>query len=333
MYPGFQMGDLSDDNFKFARQVGVENIVAGNLGELLPNGRKVWKKEDLVNMRERAESHGIKIDVIALPLSSHYIERAENPNIMLGTPERDKEIDDICECIRIAGEAGIPCLKYNLTLLGVVTSHRTQGRGGAIYRSFDYSRLKEENEKLTPAGQVTADMMWERITYFLERTIPVAESSKVKMACHQHDPAMPHDTGYRGINRVLGTVEGVKKFIDIIDSPYHGLNFCQGTCAEMLKNPGKEILDVIRYFGQRKKIFMVHFRNIRGSFLNFDEVYIDEGDVDMWQAMKVYKEVGYHGIFCPDHVAKSEQDSPWGHRQRAFTAGYIKALIKAVNNP
>ena len=331
MYPAFQMGDLSDDNLKFARQVGVEHIVACNLHDLLPKGQKVWKKSDLVQMRERAESHGITIDVLALPLSSHYIERAENPNIMLGTPERDREIDATCDCIRMAGEAGIPCLKYNLTLLGVISTHRTEGRGGAIYRSFDYEKVK--GEPMTPAGRVTAEMMWERISYFIERVIPVAEASNVKMACHQHDPAVPHDTGVRGINRVLGSFDGVKKFIDLIDSPYHGLNFCQGTCAEMLKDPGKEIFDVIRYFGQRKKIFMVHFRNIRGSFLKFDEVYIDEGDVDMWQAMKVYKEVGYQGVFCPDHVAKSEQDTPWGHRQRAFTAGYIKALIKAVNNP
>ncbi len=78
---------------------------------------------------------------------------------------------------------------------------------------------------------------------------------------------------------------------------------------------------------------MVHFRNIRGKRLNFEETYIDEGDVDMWEAMKVYKAVGYDGVSCPDHVARSEQDSSWGHRQRAYTAGYIKALIKAINNP
>ena len=77
---------------------------------------------------------------------------------------------------------------------------------------------------------------------------------------------------------------------------------------------------------------MVHFRNIRGKRLDFEETYIDEGDVDMWEAMKVYKEAGYDGVFCPDHVARSEQDSRWGHRQRAFTAGYIKALIKAVQD-
>ncbi len=53
----------------------------------------------------------------------------------------------------------------------------------------------------------------------------------------------------------------------------------------------------------------------------------------MWEAMKVYKGVDYDGVFCPDHVAESDRDSAWGHRQRAYTAGYIKALIKAAQNP
>jgi mannonate dehydratase len=325
------MGDLSDDNLKFAKQIGVDNIVTASTSDLIPEGRGYWDADALGQLRERVEARGISIDVMALPLSSHYITRAENPNIMLGTPERDREIDNICECIRAAGQAGIPCLKYNLTILGVLTTGRTPGRGGVSLREFNYEAMKDE--PLTEAGRVTAEMMWERIDYFLKRVIPVADEYKVKMACHQHDPGVPRDGGARGVHRVLGSVEGVKKFIDLVDSPYHGLNFCQGTMSEMLEKPGQEIFDVIRYFGERKKIFMVHFRNIRGGFLKFEEVYIDEGDVDMWQAMKVYKEVGYDGIFCPDHVPRSDQDTPWGHRQRAFTAGYIKALIKAVNNP
>lgn len=331
MHVGLQMGDLSDDNLKFAKQIGVNHIVAASTRGLIPEGGRYWKAEDLIELRERLESFGIEIDVMALPMSSSLITRAENPNIMLGTKERDREIDDICECIRAAGRAGIPCLKYNLTILGVLSTGRSEGRGGVSYREFDYEKMKDEPE--TEAGRMTAEMMWERISYFVERVIPVAEEYKVGMACHQHDPAVPHDVGVRGVNRVLGSVEGVKKFVDLVDSPYHGLNFCQGTVSEMLEKPGEELFDVIRYFGERKKIFMVHFRNIRGGFLKFEEVYVDEGDVDMWEAMKVYREVGYEGVFCPDHVPRSEQDSGWGHRQRAFTAGYIKALIKAVENP
>ncbi len=48
-------------------------------------------------------------------------------------------------------------------------------------------------------------------------------------------------------------------------------------------------------------IFNVHFRNISGRFLDFRETFIDDGDVDMLRAMRVYKEVGYDGMMMPDH--------------------------------
>ena len=141
---------------------------------------------------------------------------------------------------------------------------------------------------------------------------------------------MPRGRGYQGVETVLGTVDGLKRFVSIAENPYHGLNFCQGTVAEMLKKPGEEIFDVIRYFGGRGKIFNVHFRNIRGGFLNFQETFIDDGDVDMLKAMRVYKEVGYDGMLMPDHVPRVPAD-PRGWQAFAFTFGYIKALIAAVS--
>ena len=82
------------------------------------------------------------------------------------------------------------------------------------------------------------------------------------------------------MHRVLGSVDGWKKFISLSDSPYHGLNCCQGTVSEMLPKPGGEIYDVIRYFGSRGRIFNIHFRNIKGGFANFQETFPDNGDVD-----------------------------------------------------
>jgi mannonate dehydratase len=100
----------------------------------------------------------------------------------------------------------------------------------------------------------------------------------------------------------LGTVAGLQRFVTMHDSPYHGLNFCQGTVAEMLDDPGREIFDVIRWFGARGKLFNVHFRNIRGGKLNFMEVFPDEGDMDMTRSLQVYQEVGYQYMIMPDHV-------------------------------
>jgi mannonate dehydratase len=324
---GTQHGS-SDEILRLLAAFGV-NHICGTLPSVRLDER--WSVEGLLKLRERVESFGIKLEMAPLPLSASYITEAENPQIMLGqSPERDREIDDICHMIRNAARAGIPILKYNLSILGVVRTEPTVGRGGATYRTFVYNRAKRE-PPLTEAGPVNADQYWERISYFLKRVIPVAEEHKVKMACHPHDPGMPRDKGYRGVHAVLGSVEGLKRFIDIMPSEYHGLNFCQGTVSEMLQKPGDEIFDVIRYFGSRRKIFNVHFRNIRGGFLDFQETFIDDGDVDMLKAMRVYKEVGYDGMMMPDHVPEISGDVQ-GYQAFAYTFGYIKAVIAAVDS-
>jgi mannonate dehydratase len=281
-------------------------------------------------MRELAEKHGITVDMVPLPfLSSSHIDREKRGAIMLAdSPERDRDIEDIQKMIQACAKAGVPAIKYNMSLLGVLRTERTPGRGGTSYSTW---RLKEAKPAtpLTRAGKVNAERFWERITYFLDRVIPVANEYKIRMACHQHDPGVPPE-GYQGIDRVLGTVNGLKKFISIRESPYHGLNFCQGTVTEMLQDPGREIFDVIRYFGTRKKIFNVHFRNIRGKRDNFQEVYPDEGDVNMWKAMLTYKEVGYPYMLMPDHVPH-HPDDPGGRQAFAFCYGYIKALVQAAS--
>jgi mannonate dehydratase len=262
-------------------------------------------------------------------LSNAPIGRAENPNLLLGkSPERDREIDQICQMIRNAARAGIPAVKYNLTLLGVVRTEPTAGRGGARYSTFVYDQARQDGPP-AESGPVSADALWERITYFLKRVVPVAEECKVRLCCHPHDPAMPPQ-GYRGVQRVLGSVDGLKRFVETVPSPYHGLNFCQGSVAEMLEKPGEQIYDVIRHFGSRGKIFNVHFRNIKGGYLRFQETFPDDGDLDMLRALRVYKEVGYDGMIMPDHVPRIEGDQG-GAQAFAFAFGYIQGLIQVVN--
>jgi mannonate dehydratase len=317
----------SDSDLRVLAALGVNHICSALPSRTLDEN---WSVEGLTRLRERVERFGIQLAMVPLPLSSLYISRAENPHIMLGkSPERDREIEQICQMIRNAAKAGIPAVKYNLTILGVVRTESTRGRGGARYSTFVHDKAKQDGPPVE-SGPVGVEAMWERITYFLQRVVPVAEECKVRLCCHPHDPAMPQ-SGFRGVHRVLGTVDGLKRFVDIMPSKYHGLNFCQGTVAEMLKDPRKEIADVIRYFGRRGKIFNVHFRNIKGGYLHFQETFPDDGDVDMIQAMRVYKEVGYDGMIMPDHAPQIDGDA--GRAQAfAFALGYIQALIQLVNS-
>jgi mannonate dehydratase len=223
--------DSSDEALAVLAALGVDHICSALPSEKLD---EAWSVEGLTRLRERVEGFGIHLDMVPLPMSSHEIAHAENPNILLGrSPERDREIDGICRMIASAARAGIPAVKYNLTLLGVVRTEPTRGRGGARYSTFSYARARPD-PPLTIAGPVSDEAYWERIEYFLDRVVPVAEEHKVRIACHPQDPGMPRESGYRGVHTVLGSVDGLERFVSYRESPYHGLNFCQGTVSEML---------------------------------------------------------------------------------------------------
>lgn len=316
----------SDQDLRVLTALGVNHICSALPSRTIDES---WSVAGLTRLRERVERFGIKLDMVPLPLSNSAVSRAENPNILLGkSPGRDREIERICRMIRNAAKAGIPAVKYNLTLLGVIRTESTRGRGRARYSTFVYAKAKGDRP-LPDVGTVSEEAMWERISYFLKPVVPVAEECKVRLCCHPHDPPMPRGKAFRGVHCVLGSVDGLKRFLDIVPSKYHGLNFCQGTVCEMLKDPAREIDDVIRYFGKRGKIFNVHFRNIKGGHLAFRESFPDDGDVDMLRALRVYREVGYDGMIMPDHVPHIDGDAG-GAQAFAFAFGYIQALIQMV---
>jgi mannonate dehydratase len=322
---GCQRGPTSDQMLDYFKRHGIDHIC----GHPPPSGDKgYWDRDDLSQLRERVEKRRIRLIMIEPEMSSSYITRAKRASIMLGqSPDRDRQIEFVCKTIQAAAQAGIPTLKYNLTVLGVVRTESATGRGGVKLSTWKFSQAKQE-PPLTEAGPMPAGTMWERITYFLDRVIPVANEYKVRMACHPHDPGMP-PAGFRGVDRVLGTVAGLRKLLSIRESPYHGLNFCQGTVAEMLADPGKEIYAVIREFAGKGKIFNVHFRNIRGRRDDFVETFPDEGDIDMWRALLEYKRAGYAGMLMPDHMP-THPDDPCGRQAFAYGYGYIKAMIQAA---
>ena len=324
---GCQSAPTNDTHLKYLARYGVRNICGY---PEIADGRLYATVEELARMRDLAEKNGIAIDCVAPPfLESSHIDKEKHPAIMLAqSPERDRDIESMQNLIRNCAKTGLPSIKYNMSILGVLRIGRTPGRGDATYSTWRLSQA-HPSPPLTRAGRVDADMFWERIAYFLDRVIPVANEYKIRMACHPHDPGVPPE-GYQGVVRVLGTVDGLKKFIAIQESPYHGLNFCQGTVSEMLQDPGTEIYDVIRYFGSRKKLFNVHFRNIRGHRNDFVEVYPDEGDVNFVKVIKVYKEIGYPYMLMPDHVPVAPND-PNGLQSFAFCYGYIRALIQSVD--
>jgi mannonate dehydratase len=152
------------------------------------------------------------------------------------------------------------------------------------------------------------------------------------MACHPYDPpGLPF--GYQGAENwdAPDVFAALKRYEAVVDSPYNGFQLCLGTTAEGLKNPKADVLPIVRYLGERGKIYQIHMRNIRGGLWDFQEVYPDEGEMDFFRIMRVLRDVQFAGSILPDHMPK-HADDPGSLQSYAFGYGYIKALIQSVNS-
>ena len=295
MYVGTQFGCRHDTDIEVLAQLGVMHV-----DQMPTEPWEEWTADTLKALRERFDRYGIELEMIHVPLGSRNAFVNAAGAIFLGpSGERDRQIERMCETVRMAAEAGLRGLNYNVTLLGHLRTGPRYGRGGAKLSSFELDKL-DQSLGTFEGGPADEDTMWERIGHWLQNIMPVAEEYRIQMACHPSDPGIGYGVEYR----------------------------CM---AESLENPRADIYEVIRYFGEREKIFNIHFRNIKGGLGNFVEVFPDEGDVDMLKALRTLKEVGYRYMIMPDHVPGLSGAEP--HQVGfAYTYGYIHALSQAVND-
>ncbi|TQS70068.1 TIM barrel protein [Rhodobacteraceae bacterium] len=317
MHLGTQFPARDDSDYQVMKQLGVDHICADPEGDW-----REWDLDHLVRFRKKVESFGLTLDMVQLPLASVSVDRAQCRDVLMAGPQRDAEIDRICQLITDCGAAGIPAVKYNFNFIGIPRTPMEQGRGGSKNEAFRWDLADQDAEG--PAGILAEEEIWDRLRYLLDRLVPVAERAGVRLACHPHDPATP--PGYKGVTRILGTVEGLKRFAQMYDSPVHGLNFCIGTLGEMVEDVS-EVPEITRWFTTRGKVMNVHFRNISGARYSFMETFPEEGDIDMPAVLDVLHETGYQYMVMPDHAPTLS-----GENQRgvafAFCYGYIAALMQ-----
>lgn len=308
--------DISDQTLRWAAQLGIHWLaLSGRLAD--PEGKGYWTEEGCQAVADRVSQHGLEVGIMMVNIP---------PAVILGRPERDEGIAQVVQSIQAAASAGYPVVEYNFYNHRAVEGYgQRPGRGGALYTDYIDRRM----QALPPrpdVGEPTEDETWERLEYFQKAVMPVAESLGIRLALHPNDPPPPRS---RGAAQVLTTLEGMKRLVDLVPSTANGITFCQGSFSEW---PGMDIVAAIHYFGSRDKIHHVHFRNPRGTFPEYVETFIDEGDTDMVLAMKAYRDVRYRFTLCSDHVPKMTDDLAFGLIGRAFNHGYIKALIHSVDH-
>jgi mannonate dehydratase len=258
------------------------------------------------------------------------------PNALYGRPGRDEEIEKVKASIRAAGRAGVPVVEYNFYAHRLTEGYYEEpGRGGAGMTAYDYDRAKEL-PPLPEVGAHTLEAMWANITYFLKAVVPVAEGAGVRLALHPNDPPVPLS---RGSGQIMATLEGWKRLIGIVPSPANGITYDCGVTREL----GEDPVAVCRYFGERDRINHVHYRNVRvrRPYLDYTEVFPDEGQVDMLAVMKELVRQRYPRAIYPEHPRALDADrerpgfKPYypgggGYAGLVYNVAYTKAMLQAA---
>ncbi|HUV71323.1 MAG TPA: mannonate dehydratase [Terracidiphilus sp.] len=312
-------GGVTDEAMRSVVQLGVRHVLAG--GPPIP-----WTVEQLQPIVDRLKAGGVTLGNLMF---------AGFPNTLYGRPGRNEEIEKVCASIEAAGKVGLPVMEYNFYAHRAMEGYFEQtGRGGAGLTGVDDERMKGL-PPLLAEGTHTLEEMWVNITYFLKAVIPVAEKANVRLALHPNDPPFPLS---RGSQQIMGTVAGWKHLIEIVDSPANGITFDCGVTREM----GEDPVAVCQYFGSRDRINHVHYRNphVMKAYLQYDEGFIDEGDVNMFAVMRELLKVNYTREIYPEHPRALDYDrvrgpihgypGGGGYTGDVYDIAYAKAMLQAA---
>lgn len=311
-----------------AKQMAVYGAVGGiNPGMAGLNGEKNYELKAVKAVKEAWDKEGLQLKVIEGPPSLYTKTK-------LGLDGRDEEIENFITFIKSISEVGIDTVCHNwMPVISWARSNLAKpSRGGALVSAFDVADIKNQ-PMITEYGELTHDMMWDNMEYFLKAVIPEAEKAGVKLALHPDDPPIDN---IRGIPRIMTSVAAFKKMLDLYPSPSNGITFCQGSFASMGdEGKGEDIPAVIEYFGKRNAIHFVHFRDVKGSKYKFEEAFHDDGKTDMYAAMQAYYNTGFKGPMRPDHVptmyGDSNEHAGYSTIGTLFAIGYIRGLIEGVS--
>ncbi len=277
---------------------------------------------DMVEYKKKVEDAGLKVFELMMPAA--YRPKG----FLLGTSERDKDIKLFQNFIKDLGKAGIDTTTY-----GWLTTGKAYQTGRTVTRGARVRHFELDKAKMLPNAyerEYSDEEMWDNFEYFIKRMLPVAEDAGVRLQLHPNDPPVTN----QGVARIFRSTEAFKRAMEISNhSPYSGILFCVGTWAEMYgpDGEGEDIIKAIQELGTQGHIFQVHLRNVSSPLPNFYETFPDAGYVNLYKVAKALGEVRFNGIVVPDHVPSTFDSEAGPKAAEAYTFGYIRAMIQAVN--
>ncbi|SFG85633.1 mannonate dehydratase [Halopelagius inordinatus] len=317
MEPALILPAERDERWDLAKQMGVETAVYHSLE--IGDGSRPWRYDELLELTQEFRDYGLELGVIegCVPISD---------DTRLGREGRDEEIARFKRYLRNLGELDVPVVAYDW-MAGkrwARTSTAVPIRGDSVTTAYDDELMAgAPDQDIAP---VDAERLWDALEHFLNEVVPVAEEAGVKLALHPDDP--PIDS-IRGVDRIVTSPENYDRVMEMYESEYNGITFCQGNFAAM----GADVPETIRHFGDR--INFVHFRDVEGDARKFVETWHDDGPTDMRACIEAYRDIGFDGPARPDHVPTmaGEENSNPGYMTlgRLYAVGYMKGLLEATD--
>jgi mannonate dehydratase len=318
----FNQGDRTD---------GSDNQpVGGSGGWGVTHVRDTWSVEDLIEVKTRIEAAGLVWEAI------ENFDPGVWYDVLLDGPKKQAQVDQLKQLIRNLGQVGISVMGYNFSLAGVAgRAADLEARGGAV----TVGARGGTDQTPIPNGMVwnmvydpdllgtgtlpatTHAQLWERLAWFLEEIVPVAEEAGVRLALHPDDPPF---AWVRGTPRLVYEIPMYQRVLDIIRSRSNAIECCVGTLAEM--GGGHDLYEWLETYASQGALAYLHMRNVRGTVPNYTEVFIDEGQVDVLRVFRILRKHGFDGVIIPDHTPMVTSPAPW-HVGKAFSLGYLRAMI------
>ncbi|MBU3077405.1 mannonate dehydratase [Sphingomonas quercus] len=326
-------GDAPTDrkSLEFFKRYGANLVtitasrnLAQVVGQPVPSERSVeelgpWDGDALKRMQDDCRKMDMVLECVRM--DSAFI-------IMKTNDDRRRWLDRLKDNIRKCSEAGVTSISYHWCMIPQQRNKRAVVRGGATHNGFT---LPANWRTLPPdyAGVVSLEEYWARIEIFLKDIIPVARQYKVRMSLHPFDPGgLP--AGYLGVtNYDADFANGLKRYVAMVDDPHNALSYCAGVGGESFKNPNDQ-LEIMRYLLERNKVTQVHMRNIIGGQNDFQEVFLDMGDINYYNITRLLRDTGYPGTILPDHNPR-HPDDPKSLQSYGFANGYLLGLKRGVN--
>ncbi len=306
------------------KQVGVTEVV-GVLPRNSMDWRRVtidhpWDYTPLAVYKEMIEEEGFTLSAIE-----------DNPpmdRLRYGIAGAEEEFEAVSTLIQNMGRLGIPvwCYNWAAAINWQRTSSRLRGRGGAVVSGYRNDLVGQNPAPLM--GPIDRDTLWKTLGQFLQRIVPIAEKAGVKLAMHPDDP--PVIPQIRGVSRIMNSLSAFEHLLSLVPSEVNGITLCQGNFTLMTD----DLPRTIREFVATKRVFFVHFRDVRGQPEHFVETFIDEGQTDMVECMRSYHAAGFDGIMRTDHtptLAGDDAEVPgYSILGRLHALGYMTGVRQAV---